>query len=429
MKPKVWLAKLASTGQVRPALFVWLMVGLVSPVLAFCGFYVARADAQLYNKASQIVIARDGLRTKITMVSDYQGAVKDFAMVVPVPTVLKRSEIRVIDPGVVTRLDAYSAPRLVEYFDEDPCQPMLMEEAMPSAAPAESGASNRTRDRALGVTIEAQYSVGEYDIVILSATQSSGLETWLRQNGYKIPAGAKAALAPYIQGGMKFFVAKVNLQNYAQTGYTLLRPLQMSFNSEMFMLPLRLGMLNAAGDQDLIVYALTRGGRVEAANYNTVEVPSNVEIPLYIKEKGEFSRFYTSMFQKAYLRQNQKAAFIEYAWDTSSCDPCASDPPSQSDLLQAGVGWTGSDRVFITRLHVRYNKANFKEDLMFRETRNQQTFQGRYILRHAWKGEATCEAASDYKKELPKRLEAQAQTLANLTDWKIAEIRKRMGIN
>ena len=37
------------------------------------------------------------------------------------------------------------------------------------------------------MTIEAQYTVGEYDILILSAQQSSGLETWLRENGYRIP--------------------------------------------------------------------------------------------------------------------------------------------------------------------------------------------------------------------------------------------------
>ena len=40
-----------------------------------------------------------------------------------------------------------------------------------------------------GVTIEAEYAVGEYDIVILSAERSSGLERWLRKNRYKIPRG------------------------------------------------------------------------------------------------------------------------------------------------------------------------------------------------------------------------------------------------
>jgi hypothetical protein len=395
-------------------------------VLAFCGFYVAKADTKLFNKASQVVIARDGNRTNITMVSDFQGDVKDFAMVVPVPSILKKEQIRVVDANVVAKLDAYSAPRLVEYFDEDPCvQPILEDRVFAPSAAAQN--SDLERNKSLGVKVEESFSVGEYDIVILSATQSDGLETWLRENGYKMPAGARTALEPYIKGGMKFFVAKVNLENFSKTGYALLRPIQMSFESEMFMLPLRLGMVNAVGDQDLIVYALTRKGRVETVNYPTVKIPTDTEVPLYVK--NEFGKVYSALFKRAYERENKKASFLEYAWNTSNCDPCASDPPSIEELERAGAGWVGQNpNTFLTRLHIRYNKKNFKEDLMFRETASQENFQGRYVLRHAWKGEASCDEAKTYKAELPKRLETQAQNLARLTGWKIEDIRRKAGI-
>jgi hypothetical protein len=396
-------------------------------VLAFCGFYVAKADGRLANKSSQIIIARDGNRTNITMVSDFQGNFKDFAMVVPVPSILKKDQIRVVDANTVSKLDAYSVPRLVEYFDEDPCAPQMLErQVLPSTA-APAMAADTERNKALGVTVEAQYTVGEYDIVILSATQSDGLETWLRENNYKIPTGARAALEPYITGGMKFFVAKVNLENFSKTGFTLLRPLQMSFETPMFMLPLRLGMLNAVGDQDLVVYALTRKGRVETVNYPNVKVPSDAEVPLYVK--NEFGKMYAALFKRAYERENKKASFLEYAWNTASCDPCSSDPPTIEELERAGAGWVGQGSgVFLTRIHVRYNKRNFKEDLMFRETNSQETFQARYILRHDWKGEASCDEAKNYKTELPKRLETQAQNLARLTGWKIEDIRRKAGI-
>jgi hypothetical protein len=401
---------------------------LAGSALAFCGFYVARGDAKLFNKSSQVIIARDGNRTNITMVSDYQGNIKDFAMVVPVPVVLEKADIRVIDPAVVQKLDAYSAPRLVEYFDEDPCRQLVY----PSAAPtsANTGVVEQKAVRpvdALGVTVEAQYAVGEYDIVILSATQSNGLETWLKDNKYNIPTGASSALAPYIKMGMKFFVAKVNLENFDQTGFSSLRPLQMSFESPNFMLPLRLGMLNAKSDQDLIVYALTRKGRVESANYSTVNVPSNMEVPEYVQQ--DFNKFYPALFKRAYERENKKAVFVEYAWNSSWCDPCASEPPTLEELQRAGAGWAGQNgQVFVTRLHVRYGKLRFKEDLMLRETPNNQNFQGRYVIRHAWKGQASCQAAENYTASLSKRFETQAQVLANLTGWRIEDIRKRMGI-
>jgi hypothetical protein len=75
---------------------------------------------------------------------------------------------------------------------------------------------------------------GEYDIVILSAKESGGLETWLRTNGYRIPRGASAALQPYVRQGLKFFVAKVNLAEHARTDNSWLSPLQFAFESDKF---------------------------------------------------------------------------------------------------------------------------------------------------------------------------------------------------
>src|SRR6185369_4622770 len=90
---------------------------------AFCGFYVAKAGVSLFNKTSQVILVRDGDKTTITMSSDFEGSVKDFAMVVPVPVVLQRDEIRTVSSTIFQTLDDYSAPRLSEYYDDNPCQP------------------------------------------------------------------------------------------------------------------------------------------------------------------------------------------------------------------------------------------------------------------------------------------------------------------
>jgi hypothetical protein len=414
----------------KRAIATMLSIFASGGALAFCGFYVAKADGELFNQASQIIYAKDGNRNKITMVSDFKGNVKDFAMVVPVPVVLKESEISVLEPDLVKKLDAYSAPRLVEYFDRDPCAPLPEPRPDVTFAPTTAQSTRveaPAKPDALGVTIEATYEIGEYSILILSALQSDGLETWLIQNGYKLPKGASAALAPYIKMNMKFFVAKVNLEKYDSSGFTTLRPIQMSFESKDFMLPLRLGMLNAKGSQDVIVYALTRKGRVETANYRTTTIPSNIEIPEYIEK--QFGTFYKALFTKAHAREGGKAAFIEYAWNPNWCDPCAATPPSLDDLERAGAGWVKqSNQIFLTRLHVRYNKISHKEDLMLRETSNQTTHQGRYVLQRPFKGAMNCEAGKQYKTALSQRLEKQAQTLASVTGWKIEDIRKRMGL-
>ncbi|AFY75903.1 hypothetical protein Ple7327_0447 [Pleurocapsa sp. PCC 7327] len=406
------------------------VISFPEPARAFCGFYVAKADAKLYNKSSQVIIARNGDRTVLTMANDYQGEIEDFALVVPVPVILTQEQVQVGNSKIIERLDAFSAPRLVEYFDSDPCGINVRPEDMLYRTRGETVAVPQSRektDNALGVTVEQQFTVGEYDIVILSAKESNGLETWLKQNGYKIPSAASQLLSPYIRGGLKFFVAKVNLQEYANTGFKSLRPLMMAYESPKFMLPIRLGMINAKDEQDLIVYLLSPKGQIELTNYRTIKIPSDIEVPEFIAQ--EFKNFYQAMFKKSHERAGKKIAFLEYTWDTNNCDPCSAQPLNSEELKQAGVFWLNSDRlpnVFITRLRVRYARDKFPEDLQFQETANHQLFQGRYIIHHPYREEANCDAAKDYYQSVKKRQEKEAQTLVQLTGWNINEILKKI---
>ena len=415
------------------AAFASIVAASAAPLYSFCGFYVAKANTKLFNKASQVVLVRDGDRTVMTMVNDFQGDLTEFAVVIPVPTMLKREQIHVGDKALVDHLDAYSAPRLVEYFDTDPCWTTNLSEAAAMVGRMQSAVApqDARRERALGVTIEAQYTIGEYDILILSAEQSSGLETWLGENGYRIPAGASAILASYLKQNMRFFVAKVNLAEQSKLGFSYLRPLQIAYESPKFMLPIRLGMVNADGAQELFVYALTRKGRVETTNYRTVKLPSDMDLPVYLKEPDEFGKFYKAMFAHQLEREDRSVLFLEYAWDMRWCDPCAADPLTNDELRRLGVFWINErggqpPDVFLTRLHVRYDNAHFPEDLVFQETPDRANFQGRYVLRHAWTGRDSCGAADGYRRDLRQRREQEAGRLASLTGWNVSEIRRRM---
>ncbi len=367
------------------------------------------------------------------MSSDYKGDVKQFAMVVPVPTVLEKSQIHVGEQAVVDHIDAFSAPRLVEYFDPSPCQVADHIARTPATwgALKMSAESRADRARALGVTIEAQYTVGEYDILILSAKESYGLQRWLTDNGYRVPAGAARVLQTYLKQGMKFFVAKVNLAEQQKLGFRYLRPLQMAFTTPKFMLPIRLGMVNATGPQELFVYAITRRGRVECVNYRTVKLPSDAEVPEFVQ--ADFKRFYRDLFAHQVAKQEEPLVFTEYCWDMRWCDPCAAQPLSNDELRQLGAFWVdetnGSAPVFLTRLHVRYDRARFPEDLAFQVTTDTQNFQGRYIIRHEWKGTEDCPGADAYRTSLRERRRKQAETLADLTGWPLGDLRRRMAVD
>lgn len=413
---------------------------------SFCGFFVAKADTKIFNKASKVVMVRDQDRTVLTMANDFKGDPKDFAIVIPVPVVLKKKQINVSNQKAINHLDQYTAPRLVEYFDSNPCSPMRYRMgSAPSGSALGNAAANKGKAQPdMGVTVEARYEIGEYDIMILSAKESGGLLKWLNSNGYKTPKQAKRVLRSYIKRGLKFFVAKVNLKRQSKSEFSFLRPIQVAYKSKRFDLPIRLGMVNANGPQDLFVFALTKRGRVEVDNYQTARLPTGKDIPIHVK--GEFSKFYTSMFDTLVKKHDMKKVYLEYAWDMAWCDPCAADPLSNDELRDLGVWWVKPNEkqssqqlrpvkrnraprpqdVFVTRMHVRYTSKTFPDDLRFNVTSDRRNFQGRFVLRHEYKGVESCDAMTEYKKNLVKRKEQEAKNLASLTGWDINEIRKKM---
>src|SRR5262245_29535305 len=146
------------------------------------------------------------------------------------------------------------------------------------------------------------------------------------------------------------------------------------------------------------------------------------------------------MFAEQLRREDMRAVFLEYAWDMSWCDPCAADPLSPEELRKLGVFWLPETAVsekvwrpapvdtFVTRLHVRYDATRFPDDLVFQETADRTNYQGRYVLRHAFTGEPTCEAGKHYRQSLAARAEKEAATLASLTGWPLEDIRRRIGV-
>ncbi len=412
-----------SKGWVAVALLVAVAaVGAVvaAPTVAraFCGFYVGGADAKLFNNATMVVLMRDGTRTVLSMQNNYQGPPSDFAMVVPVPVVLQQENVKTLPRELFDRVDTLAAPRLVEYWEMDPCatdEPEFSGSVDLMAAPRSSA---KMAGGGGLVRVEAQFTVGEYEIVILSADDALALEQWIRGNGYKIPDGAEAVLRPYVAAGMKFFVAKVDADKVKRDGdKTLLSPLRFHYDSEKFELPVRLGMLNSSGTQDLIVHVLATQ-RYEVANYKNVFIPTNHAIAEEAKER--FGEFYAALFD-ATMAKTPGAVVTEYAWQATSCDPCPGGQMGSSGLTADALMTLGGDVVpagqnpfafVLTRLHTRYAKDALGDDLVFRAAgpiaggreaygasgrleegamvAQSNNFQGRYAIRHAWRGKAAC---------------------------------------
>lgn len=394
---------------------------------AFCGFYVAGADDELFNDATQVVLMREGTQTVLSMQNNYKGPIKNFAMVVPVPVVLMQDDVKTLPVDVFERIDTLSAPRLVEYFEQDPCytEPPYEEwwdvDMSAGGVPEDMGSAPVVEPAP--VVVEAQFEAGEYEIVILSATEATSLETWLTTNNYSIPAGAAPLFEQYIEQGMYFFVAKVDPAKVTfEDGQAVLSPLRFSYESDTFSLPVRLGMVNSAGQQDLLVYTLGRNQRYEVANYPNVTIPTNIVVGQSTRDS--FGAFYRQLFDRT-LQQNPGAVITEYAWTATHCDPCPGpilDPEDiatfGADVLESEGSWSVANDPswVITRLHTRYGKDEISEDLVFNtappivggrgtpsganavlgekvgstEGAHWNNFQGRYIMLDGWSGDVDC---------------------------------------
>jgi hypothetical protein len=383
---------------------------------AFCGFYVSGSNEGLYNDATQVVLMRDGKRTILSMQNHYDGPPEDFAMVVPVPVVLKETHVKTLPHDVFKRVDQMASPRLVEYWEQDPClAPNTFDDNIVFAPTTTSLRVQESAPQKPAVKIEAQFEVGEYEVVVLSATDSMALDTWLRAEKYNIPAGAEPMLKPYIESGMFFFVAKVNLKKVKREGgRAVLSPLRFHYDTDTFQLPVRLGLLNARGPQDLIIHILARSQRYEAANLPNATIPTNIEVKDAVN--GRFAEFYAALFD-ATLEKNPKAVVTEYSWDAGSCDPCPGPTLQGTDFLTLGADVLTDQPQWgfvLTRLHARYTAADLKDDIVFQAASpimggrehavsagglekgatpgGMNNFQGRYIIRHPWLGEIACES-------------------------------------
>ena len=303
---------------------------------AFCGFYVAGGDQQMFNDATQVVLMRSGTRTGLSMQNNYKGPPSDFAMVIPVPVVLHEGDVKTLPKDVFAHVEQMGAPRLVEYWEQDPCRPEVdYDDVRLAGASAEyDKAPVEEKSKDLGVKIEAKFVVGEYQILILSAKDSTGLDTWLRQQKYNIPQGAEPLLRPYVEGGMKFFVAKVDPKKVTFVdGRAALSPLRFFYDTDQFNLPIRLGLANSSGKQDLIVNILAPHQRYEVANYKNVTIPTNIDVKESVKDR--FGTFYTALFD-ATIAKNPGAVVTEYAWQATTCDPCPGPALGPNDFTLLG---------------------------------------------------------------------------------------------
>jgi len=327
------------------ALFAAGMSGLAAaPAQAFPGFLASKTKTEIKINSTQIVLMKKGPATAVTVMSDYEGPLEPFAMVLVVPPDVTVEHVTTLKREFVDRVDAISAPRFHEYWEQDPCDPGPVEQEWQRSMKANASSaflgggdmpqSTQKVAKELSLDVKAKQKEGEYSFTLLGKDDS--VSGWLKSKGYNVPAGAEQAVAPYVQAGMRLVVAQVDTNRIELVGgdRAQLSPIRFWTEQAYTTLPDRVGLVNAGGKQELIVYVIDPEQRYESKNYKNLFPPTNVEVDFSVKER--IGEFYAGL-QDIIAQKTPGAILNEYAWPSDGCgQPCATEPLAIAELLSLG---------------------------------------------------------------------------------------------
>ncbi|MES1177196.1 MAG: DUF2330 domain-containing protein [Myxococcales bacterium] len=322
-----------------------LSLAVAAPAQAFPGFLASKTKADIKVNSTQIVMMKKGNTTAVSVMSDYEGSLEPFAMVLVVPADVTAERVTTLKREYVDRVDSISAPRFHEYWEQDPCDPGPVEQEWErnmkaNASSAFLGGGDMPQPaqkvaKELSLDVQAKQKEGEYSFSLLGKDESVG--AWLKSKGYAVPDGAEQAVQPYLQAGMRLVVAQVDTNRVELVGgdRAQLSPIRFWTEQPYDTIPDRVGLLNANGKQELIVYVLDPEQRYESKNYNNLFPPTNIEVDFAVKER--IGEFYAAL-QDIISQKSPNSFLNEYAWSADGCgQPCATEPLMIAELLSLGA--------------------------------------------------------------------------------------------
>jgi len=324
-----------------------VLCSLSATARAFPGVFAGKGSARRISNATQVVLLEKGDHTVVSVWSDYEGPLDRFALVLPVPSDVKLSDVRTLKRDAIDHLDEITAPRFHEFWEMDPCEQGAPEQEwerdlsvkdsginfLAGGGPDLSGGTKVPPELLLDLTPE--FKDGEYVFRLFPKVQS--LKSYLSGRGLALPEGSEGALAHYESLNMQMLVADVATSKVELAGArrALLSPIRFA-TRQPYVLPSTLGLLSAGGRQELLLYVLHPTDRFEAANYPNVYPPTNVTVDASIKER--LGDFYAGVHD-ALLAKDPKGVLVEYAWPTiKRCgEPCPNAPLKIHELLSLGA--------------------------------------------------------------------------------------------
>jgi len=312
---------------------------------------LARADGGMFPQPAgsgesadqRAVVAFDNGRQTLILQTAYAGDRGDFAWVIPVPIRPQASEIGTVATDIFDDLYELTEPTAIHNYDGHAgCMP---------------GCSSSGSQQYRSVKVWETLQVDEYEVSVLSTSESSDLVGWLNSNGYGYPSGHQEELDYYVNKSWFFVAAKISPEVEATTGGAM-RPLRLTFDASEPVYPLRISAVSSHDEVEVLLYVVARH-RVTLTNYNSEEIKLTSRFG-----GGNFSAYYEGQFRDSLARAGASSMLVEYAGRL---------PDDLAAVYGPELG-LGEGEFFITRLRTYLTQNEMQEDVVMTQAGSDDSF-------------------------------------------------------
>ncbi|HEX3598425.1 MAG TPA: DUF2330 domain-containing protein [Polyangiaceae bacterium] len=335
-------------GVLKACLVVALFGSFGSTASAFPGFFAYKGGKPI-NRSTHVVLMKKDDTTVVTVMPDYEGDLKPFVVVMPVPDDVKVDQVRTLRRDFVDRVDQISAPRFHEFWEMDPCEEGKQEQEWErdltvhgggflgmDFSGGEGGDQPKFKpSKEMGLTVDPDFKQGDEKFQLVPAAQAADIAGYLKGKGFTAPDGANAAVSAYVKAGMSMLVTEIDTKKIELVGgdRAIVSPIRYVTNKPVSV-DSTLGLLNLGDKQELFVYVIHPEQRFEVKNYANTFPPTNVEVDFKVKER--MGEFYAGLHDLM-LKKEPLTVLSEYAWPTKGCgEPCPNEPLMIHELLSLG---------------------------------------------------------------------------------------------
>lgn len=292
-KKKISLRRLA-----RPlrlclyALLLALVCMVINPLTALACGGMFSADANYTEQsAERLIFTVDPGKVTLYEQIHYTGSPKDFAWVLPVPSIPK---VETAPLSLFQELDRHTAPG----FAMEP----------PPSCPGNNGAGSAAPPNSGLVNVYRSGAVGPYSYDVIGSGDPQALTRWLTGHHYQIPTESRAEIQPYTAAKM-FFLA-LRLKGNASTND--MQPVKITYTTDQSTITIPLRMATPMGKENLRVLVwIFAHNRYAPQNYQSLQPDYN---QLNLSNPSTYEDLVSQMVQKA-----QGHGFvIEYAQPTDN---------------------------------------------------------------------------------------------------------------